>query len=133
MNADLRRWLYKKKIWLEIPWLCIQTHFTKMYLFSGVSRLWGPSRQTYILKLYPHIFFRSRFLLLTKNNFILHLHLITFLTKVICFQVTLGFEAHQDTMKRSGSTAKNRFVVWLRTNPRYGSTGYEEFRRGLQN
>jgi len=26
-------------------------------------------------------------------------------------QVTLGFEAHQDTMKRSGSTAKNRFVV----------------------
>jgi len=26
-------------------------------------------------------------------------------------QVTLGFEAHQDTAKRSGSTAKNRFVV----------------------
>merc|ERR1712212_862308 len=26
-------------------------------------------------------------------------------------QVTLGFEVHQDTMKRSGSTAKNRFVV----------------------
>lgn len=26
-------------------------------------------------------------------------------------QVTLGFEAHQDTMKKSGSTAKNRFVV----------------------
>jgi len=26
-------------------------------------------------------------------------------------QTTLGFEAHQDTMKRSGSTAKNRFTV----------------------
>ena len=27
------------------------------------------------------------------------------------FQTTLGFEAHQDTMKRSGSTAKNRYIV----------------------
>lgn len=27
-------------------------------------------------------------------------------------KVTLGFEAHQDTMKKSGSTAKNRFIVW---------------------
>merc|ERR550534_2719627 len=26
-------------------------------------------------------------------------------------QVTLGFEAHQDTIKRTGSTARNRFVV----------------------
>lgn len=26
-------------------------------------------------------------------------------------KVNLGFEAHQDTMKKSGSTAKNRFVV----------------------
>jgi len=26
-------------------------------------------------------------------------------------QTTLGFEAHQDTMRRSGSTAKNRYVV----------------------
>lgn len=26
-------------------------------------------------------------------------------------QTTLGFEAHQDTMKRSGSTAKNRYIV----------------------
>lgn len=26
-------------------------------------------------------------------------------------KVTLGFEAHMDTMKKSGSTAKNRFVV----------------------
>ena len=33
------------------------------------------------------------------------------LTRIICFQVTLGFEAHQDTIKRTGSTARNRFVV----------------------
>jgi len=26
-------------------------------------------------------------------------------------QTTLGFEAHQDTMKRSGSTAKNRYII----------------------
>ena len=29
----------------------------------------------------------------------------------IDLKVTLGFEAHQDTMKKSGSTAKNRFTV----------------------
>ena len=27
------------------------------------------------------------------------------------FQVNLGFEAHEDTMKKAGSTAKNRYYV----------------------
>ena len=31
--------------------------------------------------------------------------------KMLIFQTTLGFEAHQDTMKRSGSTAKNRYII----------------------
>ena len=31
--------------------------------------------------------------------------------KHFVFQTALGFEAHQDTMRRSGSTAKNRYVV----------------------
>ena len=43
------------------------------------------------------------------NYFIWQIFLI--IIYLYLLQTTLGFEAHQDTMKRSGSTAKNRYIV----------------------